>query len=263
MSESLHATHDLLWQEVLQTLMEMTLSLVSGNTNLVRGLLNDDEKTIVDLGMVTLEDNFILKVADNAKAYKILGQSQQLTHALIQNDKADFTTLINMMSTESLAELRQMVKKVEDDFQKKIEQQQKSQQEHEQKMLQMQLQAKEDEQSARLDDSFLRGFMKFKTDEMKAQYQNMSFDTEKDYNKDGIPDYYQLAQLQQRIENETTKNLLKSQELEQKQQELALKDKHKQEELALKDKHKQVDSQLKSKIEKMKQDAKERQSKLK
>jgi hypothetical protein len=263
MSESMHATHDLLWQEILQTLMEMTLNVLSGNSNLIRGLLNDDEKTIVDLGMVTLEDNFVLKVADNSKAYKILEQSQQLTHALIQNDKADFATLLDMMSVESLTELKQMVKKVEEDFQKRIERQQQSQQEHEQQMLQMQLQAKEDEQISRLDESFLKGFMKFKTEEMRAQYQNISFDNEKDYNKDGIPDYYQLAQLQQRIENETAKNVLKSKELEHKKEEMELKAKYKKEELALKDKHKEMDYLLKSRIEKMKKEIKEKQTRRK
>ena len=40
---------------------------------------------------------------------------------------------------------------------------------------------------------------------MKAELNSASFDEEKDYNRDGIPDYLQWEQLQQKVNNESRK----------------------------------------------------------
>ena len=52
-----------------------------------------------------------------------------------------------------------------------------------------------------------------KVEELKGKFINLSFDAEKDYNKDGIKDYMQLAQLEQRIQNDTKKIELQERKL--------------------------------------------------
>jgi hypothetical protein len=219
-TEPMHAAHDLLWQEILQGLMEMTLSVLNDSTGKIRGFLNDEEKVLIDLDMLTLEDNFRLRVADNSKAYKILEQAKQLSHALVQNDKASLDTLIELMETENLSEFKHLVREAEEKFQQRQEQQQQSQQEHEKEMVEAQRKQMEDAQIAKLDEIYLKGRMEYEREMLKGQLQASSFDAEKDYNKDGIADYLQLEQFKQKIEQEDRKISLKEFELGLKERNL-------------------------------------------
>lgn len=219
-TEPLHAAHDLLWQEILQGMMEMTLSTLSESSGKIRGFLNDEEKVLIDLDLLTLEDNFRLRVADNSKAFKILEHAKQLSQALIQNDKASLDTLIELMETENLGEFKNLVREAEDKFQQRQEGQQKSQQDHETQMAELARKQSEDVQISRLDEIYLKGKMDYEKEKMRMEYQAASFDLEKDYNKDGIADYLQLEQFKQRIEQEGRKIDLKEFELAMKQRDM-------------------------------------------
>ena len=227
MTEPLHAAHDLLWQEILQGMMEMTISVLSVNSGKLRGFLNDEEKVIIDLNLIRLEDNYILKIADNSKAFRVLEQAKQLGHALVQNNKAGLDTLIHLLETENLSEFKTIIRKVEMEYQDRAEQQEQANREHQKEMLQMQLDAKEDEQIADIDKEYMKGMLDYMRDEMKSRYQAMSFDVQKDYNKDGVPDYMQINQLIARIENEKKKLELDEKKIEQKERELQLKNQDK------------------------------------
>jgi hypothetical protein len=223
MTEPLHAAHDLLWQEVLQGMMEMAISVLSVNSGKLRGFLNDEEKVVIDLGLIRLEDNYILKIADNSKAFRVLEQAKSLGHALVQNNKAGLDTLIHLLETENLSEFKTIVRKVEMDFAERSEQQAQADRDHQKEMLQMQLDAKEDEQIADLDKEYMKGMLDYMRDEMKSRYQAMSFDVQKDYNKDGVPDYMQINQLIAKVENEKKKLELDEKKIEQKERELQMK----------------------------------------
>jgi hypothetical protein len=223
MTEPLHAAHDLLWQEVLQGMMEMTISVLSVNSGKLRGFLNDEEKVIIDLDLIRLEDNYILKIADNSKAFRVLEQAKSLGHALVQNNKAGLDTLIHLLETENLSEFKTIVRKVEIDFAERSQQEAQAQRDHEMEMTKMQMQAKEDEQISGLEKEYLRGMLGYMRDEMKSRYQAMSFDVQKDYNKDGVPDYMQINQLIAKVENEKKKLELDERKIEQKEKEMQLK----------------------------------------
>ena len=204
-TEPLHAAHDLLWQDILQGMMEMTLSVLAESTGKLRGFLNDEEKVLIDLDMLSLEDNFKLRVADNSKAFKILEQAKQLSHALVQNDKASLDTLIELMETENLSKFKYIVREAEEKHQKRQEEREQAQRDHEKEMVEASRKQAEDEQIARLDEIYLKGKLDYNRDLMKAQLQATSFDEEKDYNKDGIPDYMQWEQLEKKLEIENRK----------------------------------------------------------
>lgn len=263
MSEPLNAAHDLLWEEVLQGLMEMTLSVLKVNTGKLRGFLNDDERVIIDLAIINLEDNYNLKIADNSKAFRLLEQSKQLAHALVQNDKANMSQLIDLMSMENLSEFKTMVSNLEKEHQARMEQREQSQRDHEKEMMEMQLKAKEDEQKQELDKTYLKGILDYRRDQMKAQYQAISFDMQKDYNNDGIPDYLQLQDSIEKIKNdkrrldqEDRKLDLKEEELEQKLIDRTLKAGEKEIEESTKRQNSAQERAMKYQIEKMKSDIK-------
>lgn len=228
MTEPLHAAHDLMWQEVLQGMMEMTISILNESSGKLRGFLNDEEKVIIDLNLIKLEDNYILKIADNSKAFRVLEQGKQLAQALVQNDKTDMGTLMHMLETENLSEFKQIVKKIEKDHNEKMEQQQQSQRDHEKELAEMQQKSIEDGQINELDKEYMRGMLGYMRDEMKARYQAMSFDAQKDYNQDNIADYLQVNELLAKVENDKRRLDLEERKLNQKEMEIGQKDKHKQ-----------------------------------
>ena len=160
-TEPLHAAHDLLWQDVLQGMMEMTLSVLSESTGKIRGFLNDEEKILVNLDLLTLEDNFKLRVADNSKAFKILEQAKQLSHALVQNDKASLDTLIELMETENLSEFKHIVKEIEEENRQRRQDAEQAQRDHEKEMAEMARKQSEDNQIARLDEIYLKGRIEY------------------------------------------------------------------------------------------------------
>lgn len=204
-SEPIHAAHDMLWQEVLQGMMEMTLSVLSESTGKIRGFLNDEEKILIDLDLLSLEDNFKLRVADNSKAFRILEQAKQLSHALVQNDKAGLDTLIELMETESLSEFKYMVRQTEEAFQQRQDDRDQAQRDHEKEIVELQRKQNEDNQIGKLDEIYLKGKLDYATKLMQAELQAASFDQEKDYNHDGIADYLQWEQLQQKVNQEGRK----------------------------------------------------------
>lgn len=234
-TEPLFYAHDVFWEHVMKGYMEMVLICLADNSGILRDVLNDEEKSIVDLQYVSLIDNYSLRVGNSGKQTRILERMQDLAQSLIQNDKVTLGQLISLMKTENLSEFQTYINEIEAIAQEREDQSQKSQQEHEKEMQAEQVKMQEDIQKAELDKEYLRGYMAYKKDQMKAIYDNQSFDAEKDYNRDGIADYLQLEQMQQKIDIDKRKvdldaerlemeRSLKQNELSQKDRELANKD---------------------------------------
>lgn len=222
MTEPLHAAHDLLWEQILQGMMEMAISVLSENSGKLRGFLNDEEKVIIDLDFIKLEDNYLLKIADNSKAFRVLEQGKQLAHALVQNDKTGLDTLVHMLETENLSEFKSIVKNIEEKHQQRVAEEQQAQRDHEKEMAEMQKAAQEDQQINELDKTYLKGMIDYMKAEMQSKYQAMSFDLQKDYNRDGIPDYLQMREVAEKIMNERKKLNLEERKLDQKEMEMEM-----------------------------------------
>lgn len=228
-TEPMFYAHDVFWEHIMQGYMEMVLNQLSSNSGVLREVLNDEERVVIDLQYVSLEDNYSLRVGNAGKQARILEKMQDLAQALIQNDKVNLAQLIKLQKTDNLSEFQHLMQEIEDQNQKRMEEMQKQQQQHEQEMMQMELKAREDEQVNQLEKEYLKGKMHYDLEQMKAVYNNQSFDAQKDYNHDGIADYMQLEQMQQKINNESRKIDLETAKAEMekahKQRELESKDK--------------------------------------
>lgn len=267
-TEPLFYAHDVFWEHVMKGYMEMVLIVLSENSGILREVLNDEEKTIVDLGYVNLIDNYNLRVGNSGKQVRILEKMQELAQALIQNDKVNLGQLITLMKTDNLSEFQVYINEIEEQNRMREEAMQKSQQEHEKEMLAEQTKLQEDIQKNELDKEYLKGYMAYQREQMKAVYDNQSFDAEKDYNRDGIADYMQLEQMQQKIDIDKRKVDLEAIRLDMeskvKERELASKDN----DIEVKRQKQYIDAELseaemrnKANIERMKSKAKGNKSK--
>jgi hypothetical protein len=205
-SEVMFREHDMLWEQVVQGLVEMTVSMLNNATGTIRGYLNNEEIALINLDNISLEDEYLVSLQSNSKLNNILRDSYQMLHAMFQNDKIDLLTMIDLLEQDDTTALKGALKIIQQKNDEMAAQQQEAEAKREKELLQLEIDSREDAQIARIDEIALKGNLDYNRDKMKSQMLNASFDEEKDYNKDGIADYMQLEQLNQRIKNETTKN---------------------------------------------------------
>lgn len=191
-TEPLFYAHDLLWEKVCQTYMEMLLSSLSESKGKFRGLIDDKHMAIVDLDLISLEDEYLIKMSNNIKNNKILDIMKSQVHALIQNDKASLSTLISMLKSEDLNELEDYIIDLETRMEKAQERQEQARQEQEKELERMRLEQREDEQKAKLESDYINNIMKRNTDiereHIRGRYLITSYNLQQDNDADGIPD---------------------------------------------------------------------------
>jgi hypothetical protein len=156
-TESLYFTHDYLWEQIMQSYMEMLISSLNENNSKMRGFLNSEEIALIDLGLISLEDEYLFKVGDNAKEEKVKSITENLAMHLIQNDKIQLSTLIDLLKTDDLIEFHKQIKEIEKDIQAREQQAQQGQQDAETERLKIEWKFKENEQKAKLDEIYLKG----------------------------------------------------------------------------------------------------------
>lgn len=242
MTEPFFSAHDLLWEHVMQSLMEKTISALNDKDNKIRGFLDDDEITILDLSLVSLEDEYLLKVMDNSKSSRILDQSKNLAMSLIQNDKAKLSTLIDLLRTEDVSEFNQHLKMIESQIEEREEMMQKRQEDLQREMMDREDAIREDEQKAKLDDTYLKGLFDEKREHTRGKYMVTSYNLQNDSNQNAIPDI-----LEHQMKYEDLLNTLEKtkKELELKDRELAQREKEHNENLEESRKNRESQDRLK------------------
>lgn len=231
-SEFTFMKHDLLWEQIVQGLLEMSISMLNNSSGIIRGYLNNDEIALVNLDNVSLEDEYLISLKMSNKSMRLIRDSYQLLHAMFQNDKIDLVTMIEMLEQDDITSLKGMLRDLQKRQEEMSRQEQEAQDKKEKEMLQLELDNREDMQIAKIDEIALKGKLDYDRDYMKSQFMATSFDSDKDYNKDGIKDYMQLEQLNQRIKNEQEKTQLSRESLELERQKEANKVQTEQQKLA-------------------------------
>lgn len=209
-TSSMFTAHELLWQEVLQTLCETAVKTLDSKSGFIRQVLSDDEIALIDLDLISLEDEYVVKIGNNSRAYRILEQAKGFAQALIQNDKAKFSTLLDLLDNDNLSEFKQELRSIEDD----IEKRETAMQEQQSKMQEKELEARKLEaQSLREHDLDIQT-LKGEYDIKKAQVAAMAWSPDKDVDKDGLPDILELEKLRNQAYNEERKLELEGKKLE-------------------------------------------------
>lgn len=217
-TEPLFYAHDMLWENIMTGFMEMVLITLSDNSGVLREVLSDEEKVVIDLDYVSLVDNYNLRVGNSGKQGRILEMMMQYAQALIQNDKVTLGQLIKLSKTDDLTEFQVYIDEIEAINAKREEELQKQQQQHEMQMAEEEAKNREDIQIHQLNAIALKARADYERDLMKSRYTAASFSEDKDTNKDGVADAIQLEQLQQKVDNESFKVATDRQRLEVEKQ---------------------------------------------
>jgi len=157
----------------------------------VQYILDDMSTSILNMdGEIFNEADYGILLSDTANDQELLGSLKALAHAGIQNDKLDFSTLMDIYLDPSIASMRRKIEKSESDKQQMQQEQQKQAQEMQSEQLQAQQaaqQAAQEFEMAKIDKEY-----GYKIDiEMMKQTSAMG-KAELDMDNDGIPDVLEL-----------------------------------------------------------------------
>jgi hypothetical protein len=222
---SLFNSHELLWEEILQGLLEMTHSVVSFNSGIIRGYLNDEELALIDLDNIELEDEYALHLVNSDRNMKIMELSYNHLHALIQNDKLDFLTFIDLLNTEDIRDFRKQIKELQETTKKQQESLQQQADAKEKEIAKLETDRIEDSQKHDIDMEVLKADLRHKSEKelaiIKGKLLALSYDEDKDSNNNGVKDYLEIEKLQHKVDIDTAKLKLENDKLQQRNLEIA------------------------------------------
>lgn len=190
MTESMFAAHDLLWEEVLQGYMEMTISSITsqGTSGKIKGFLSDEEAAIIDLGLLSLEDEYLIKVKNSNKNYKILQEARTIAMSLVQNDKVDLSTLISLFEATDLKVFKKELAEVELEIENRRVKIEQMKIDHQEKLEKSKREVEEDRQIAALDEIYLKGILQEQIEHVRGGYLVTSYNLKNDLDANGVSD---------------------------------------------------------------------------
>ncbi len=208
--EPIFQVHESLWKEIYQGYIESVVYACGEKDNVIRSFLSHNEYEWIELEELTPFDHFEFHTGNNSKNNFALRTLYNYLLPLIQNDKADFSTVISLLKADSLDEFELQVKEMEDKLQKRGEQMQA----HEQDMLQKKLDAdKEDREDNQAHE------LEMKMIELKeAEIRSMGYLNEADVNSNSIPDILESEYLKQDADKLRGEQQIREKEFELKKE---------------------------------------------
>ena len=240
--------HNSLKGRVLESLIDTAkVAYGDGPVKKIQYVLDDMTTKLIKLEPNKLvNSSFGVFVSDSAKDQELFMTMRQLAHAALQNQQAELSDVIKMMTSESSAEIKTLLESAEDSRREREQQMQQQQQQAqaEQAQAQQQAQMAIEQQKAQLEKAKL-DMEKYKTDannETKVQIAEInSFrnQMDQDINDNGVPDQLEIEKLKvqaQQAERKATiedrKLDIKEKEMENKKRSEAEKRQHEKEEKA-------------------------------
>jgi hypothetical protein len=263
-TNSIFAGHELLWQEVLQSLCETAVKSLDSQSGFIRQILSEDEIALIDLDLISLEDEYAVRVGNNSRAHQTLQEARGFVQALIQNDKINFSTLLDLLGTDNLGEFQEELRAIEKDIETREAQIQEQQQKHEQELQERAEKQQELERQHQVGLVALKG----EYDILGKQIAAMAWDPEKDRDRDGMPDILEVQEFLDKSHSEAEKRAMdrvkiqqEDRKIEQKQQEMEMRDRQENANRESNAALKQMETKSKERIEKVKAKNKPKTSK--
>jgi len=235
-------SHDLLWEQALTQLLQVAQHIYAEdplNTPLV---LDDQSVQSLSFGGSEFSDaDLAVFVGDSTEDRQILETLKQLAHSFIQNDKAKVSDVVKMLKTKSVEEIQQGIEIAEEKAQQQQQQQQQQEFEHAEKLEQMRIEDREDQQAH---DIVLKQ-MEIQGRKEVAMITGIGFDTDKDRNRNQIPDILEVDTFLEKAANDKRRLDLQEQKQKSDEKDKQKKAELKEKELRIKEKQASIKKKLK------------------
>ena len=159
-TQSSHATeeyflvHDFTKLRALEVLLETAKYAYRGDNKVAQYILDGDmaqEMFKIDGGQFS-EADYGLVMSDTSLNEELRSVMITLAQAGIQNDKLNFSSFMDIFTSDSIADTRRKIETYEDESMQRQQETVAAQQEHEKVIQQMQIENREDLQAARIDE---------------------------------------------------------------------------------------------------------------
>ncbi len=208
-TEIYYSIHNSMWEDVLNYLLSVARKYYKDNRiNHLQYILDDLSLETLNISEDDLEEADLgVFVSDSMRENRVFETLNQISQALIQNDKANMSHIISILESQSLAELKREMKSFE-------EQQAQQAQAVRDAQMQMQQQAAEYARETMI----MKENLITERDLAKAEIDVFKFQKDLDANNNGIPDPLEVEKL--KMERDYN-----DKELAFKEKELAVKEK--------------------------------------
>jgi hypothetical protein len=184
-------------RKALEILLETTkFAWRSEGDKRVQYVLDDMSSTTLQLdGQQFNESDYGVVISDASADTELNSTLKQLAQAGLQNDKINFSQIMDIYLDPSTASMRRKIEQFEAQKQQEVMQQQQQAQQMQQQQLQaqaQQAQAQREFEMAKLDKEYQ---YKMQIEQMKAQAKLMEGSTDGDQDNDGIPDMIEMEKM--------------------------------------------------------------------
>lgn len=192
-TELLFTAHNLLWEQVLTSLVEVAEQTWGKDKKSIPYMLDDMTRGFLELTPETFQNcEFGVFITDSAKDNDILQQLRNLTQPMLQNNYK-MSDIITILQSTSMEALKREMKSLEDVRDQMAQQQEQAQQQHEKDMQAAEIANREDTQEF----EFELQDRKYDHEKEIAAMEVYKFQKELDANQDGEPDFL-AAQMKER-----------------------------------------------------------------
>ena len=149
--------HDNTKLRVLETLLETAKYAWRNKKNEKLQYISDEMSSIITEidGQLFNEADYGIMISSSTQDAELIGAMKQLAQAGLQNDKINFSGLMDIYLSESMSSMRRKIEQYEEDTIKKIEQQQQQTNEIQQQAIQAEAQDKQQEREQRFKEKVL------------------------------------------------------------------------------------------------------------
>tara|TARA_R110000787_G_scaffold279645_1_gene389864 strand:- start:19363 stop:21861 length:2499 start_codon:yes stop_codon:yes gene_type:complete len=250
-TEELFYTHNSIKGRVLEALLDTAkVAWGDGESKKIQYILDDMTVHLLTIDPLHLpESSFGVFVSDSSKDRELYLTMKQLAHAAIQNQTAELSDVIKMLSTDSTAEIKTLLEKSEDTRKSREQEMQKGQQEAQQQATQAQMQIESEKLK----------FKKYEVDQDNetkvtvAEISAFKGKEDQDINGNQIPDQLEIEKLKATIQTNDKKVELENRKLDIKEKEITLKDGQTDKKLREDRKNKEADRKSKERQAKKKE----------
>ena len=207
--------HNRVWEDALNALLSTALKAYKKNNRLIQYVTDDLSTEVINMTDLNVENKELgLFITDSIKENTIFTSLQQWAQALIQNDKANFSHLISILQSDSIAELKRDIKVYEEERDQQAQQQNQAGLEANQKLAEY----TRETQLMLKDKDYEREIA-------KAEITTFMLAKDQDVNDNNIPDFLEIEKLKHAKDAKDKELGLKNKELEIKREEIASKEK--------------------------------------
>jgi glycerol-3-phosphate cytidylyltransferase-like family protein len=206
--------HNKLWEDALNSLLSVARKFYKENNIAhLQYILDDLSIETLNMSEDDLEESDLgIYVTDSIKENYVFEVLGQISQALIQNDKANFSHIISILEADSLGELKRQIR----DFERQQKEEAAAQGQQQSQMQRESLEYQRETMMMREKEITEREITKAKIDVWKMQ---QDIDTNDNY----IADFLETENFNLKVKESDRKNEIEREKLELKKKEVAIK----------------------------------------